>query len=236
MNEPASILSLQDVSIAVDSASGLGLGNLVLSLARGELVVVFLEKEPARTLLSDAAEGLVAPTQGVVAFLGEDWQTMTPDRVAQQRGRIGRLFEGECWLSDLDVDQDVTLAQRHHTRRPRKEIEAEAIQLCQVFGLTDLPRGRSSSVPSQDLQKAVCVRAFLGAPVLLLLENPAFGPDADLIAPLLQSVHAARQRGAAVLWTTDQLEVWNNPELRPTTRCRINGSRLQMIAEQEKAA
>jgi phospholipid/cholesterol/gamma-HCH transport system ATP-binding protein len=236
MNEPASILSLQDVSITADSASRPGLGNLALSLAAGDLVVVFLENEPARTLLADAAEGLVAPAQGVVAFLGEDWQTMTPDRVAQQRGRIGRLFEGECWLSDLYVDQDVTLAQRHHTRRARKEIEAEAIQLGQVFGLPDLPRGRPSSVPSQDLHKAACVRAFLGAPVLLLLENPAFGPDADLIAPLLKTVHAARQRGAAVLWTTDQLEVWNNPELRPTTRCRINGSRLQMIAEQEKAA
>jgi ABC-type branched-subunit amino acid transport system ATPase component len=236
MNDRANILSLQDVSFAADSTSGLSLCNLNSSLAAGDLVVVFLEKEQARTLLADAAEGLVAPTQGVVTFLGEDWQTMTPDRVAQQRGRIGRLFEGECWLSDLYVDQDITLAQQHHTRRARKEIEAEAIQLGQVFGLPGLPGGRSPSVPRQDLQKAACVRAFLGAPVLLLLENPAPGLYADLIAPLLKTVHAARQRGAALLWTTDQLEVWNNPELRPTTRCRMNGSHLQVTNEGGKAA
>jgi phospholipid/cholesterol/gamma-HCH transport system ATP-binding protein len=236
MNEPANILKLHDVSITADNASGPSLCNLNSSLAAGDLVVVFLEKEPARSLLADAAEGLVAPAQGVVTFLGEDWQTMTPDRVAQQRGRIGRVFEGECWLSDLDVDQDITLAQRHHTRRVRKDIEAEAIQLGQVFGLPELPRGRSSGVRWQDLQKAACVRAFLGAPVLILLENPASGLYADVIAPLIKTVHAARQRGAAVWWTTDQLDVWNHTELRATTRCRMNGSQMQVMDGAERTA
>jgi len=236
MNEPANILSLHDVSITVDSASGLSLSNVNLSLAAGDLLVVFLEKEQGRILLADAAEGMVAPAQGVVSFLGEDWQTMTPDRVAQQRGRIGRVFEGECWLSDLDVDQDITLAQRHHTRRVRREIEAEAIQLGRDFGLPNLPRGRSLSIGWQDLQKAACVRAFLGAPVLILLENPVSGLHAEVIAPLLQTVHAARQRGAAVLWMTDQLEIWKDPQLRSTTRCRINASQLQVMDEAEVPA
>lgn len=236
MNEPAPILKLHNVSIPADSASGPGLGPLNVSLAAGELVVVFLEKEAARSLLADAAEGMVAPAQGMVEFLGEDWQTMTPDRMAQQRGRIGRVFEGECWLSDLDVDQDITLAERHHTRRKRKNIEVEAVQLCQDFGLPGLPRGRSSDIRWQDLQKAACVRAFLGAPVLIFLENPASGLAADVIAPLLQTVHAARQRGAAVLWLTDQLEVWNHPELRPTSRCRMAGAQMQATDEPERVA
>jgi hypothetical protein len=62
MNEPAHILKLHDVSITADDASGPGLCNLNSSLAAGDLVVAFLEKEPARSLLADAAEGLVAPT------------------------------------------------------------------------------------------------------------------------------------------------------------------------------
>ncbi len=236
MSEPANILTLHDVSITADSASGPNLCNLDSTLAAGDLVMTFLEQEPARSLLADVAEGLVAPAQGVVTFLGEDWQTMTPDRTAEQRGRIGRVFEGECWLSDLDVDQDITLAERHHTRRMREDIEAEAIQLCQDFGLPDMPRGRSSGVRWQDLRKAACVRAFLGTPVLILLENPTSGLSADILAPLLKTVHAARQRGAAVLWTTDQLEDWNHAELRPTTRCRMNGSEMQVINPAAEAA
>ncbi len=234
-NESTDILRFHDVTIATDSEHESGISNLHLSLAPGDLAVVLLEKEQVRIPLADAAEGLVAPVRGTVTFLGEDWQTMSPDRVAAQRGRIGRVFEGESWLSGLNVDQNITLAQRHHTRRPVQEIEEEATHLCRVFGLPGLPRGRPSNARWQDLRKAACVRAFLGAPILILLENPTVGIYADVIAPLISTVREARQRGAAVLWTTNELQVWDNPELRATARWRMLGSALCVIEEPEEA-
>ena len=104
------------MTITPDSEFGLGLSNLNSTLAAGDLVVVLLEPEQARIPLADAAEGLVAPEQGTGTFLGEDWQTMAVDRVMHQRGKIGRVFEGESWLSDLHVDQNITLAQRHQNQ------------------------------------------------------------------------------------------------------------------------
>jgi phospholipid/cholesterol/gamma-HCH transport system ATP-binding protein len=236
MHAPADILKFHDVTIVPDSESGLGLSKLNSTLAAGDLALVLLAPEQARIPLADAAEGLVKPEQGTGTFLGEDWQTMTVDRVMRQRGRIGRVFEGESWLSDLYVDKNITLAQRHHTRRDKKEIEAEAIELCHVFGLPELPRGWPSSLQGQDLQKAACVRAFLGAPVLLLLENPTRGVYADLIAPLMKTVNDARRRGAAVLWTTNEPGVWNQPELRATVRYRMRGSPMQVMEAAERAA
>ena len=126
MNESTDILRFHDVTIAADREYESGICNLNVSLAAGDLVVVLLETEQVRIPLADAAEGLVTPVQGTVTFLGEDWQTMTPDRAAAQRGKIGRVFEGESWFSGLNVDQNITLAQRHHTRRPVQEIEQEA--------------------------------------------------------------------------------------------------------------
>ena len=231
MTASPEILQLQNVTLAVDATSGPGFCKLDLALAAGELLVVFLEPEKARRLLADTAEGLTIPTHGVVTFQGEDWQTMTPDRMAQQRGRIGRVFEGECWLSDLNVDQDIMLAERHHTHRAPKAIEAEALQLGRAFGLTELPRGRSAEMGWQDLRKASYVRAFLGAPILILLENPTSGLDTEALAALLKVTRTARQRGAAVLWTTDQLEVFDHPELCPTRRWRLDGSQMQVLRE-----
>jgi phospholipid/cholesterol/gamma-HCH transport system ATP-binding protein len=235
MNESTDILRFYDVTIAADHRHESGIPAFNLSLASGDLTVVLWEKEEVRPPLADAAEGLVAPVRGTVTFLGEDWQTMTADRAAAQRGKIGRVFEGESWLSDLNVDQNVTLAQRHHTCRPVKEIEQEATQLCRVFGLAGLPRGRPSNARWQDLQKAACVRAFLGAPILILLENPTVGIYADVIAPLVNTVRDARERGAAVLWTTNELQVWNNPELHATARWRMLGSPTCVIEEAEEA-
>jgi phospholipid/cholesterol/gamma-HCH transport system ATP-binding protein len=233
MNESTDILRFHDVTIAADREHESGISSLNLSLAPGDLTVVLWEKEEVRIPLADVAEGLVAPVRGTVTFLSEDWQTMTPDRAAAQRGKIGRVFEGESWLSGLNVDQNITLAQRHHTRRPVKEIEQEAAQLCRVFGLVGLPRGRPSNTRWQDLQKAACARAFLGAPILILLENPTIGIYADVIAPLIDTVREARQRGAAVLWTTNELQVWNNPALHATSRWRVLGSPMSMIEAEE---
>jgi phospholipid/cholesterol/gamma-HCH transport system ATP-binding protein len=235
MNESTDILRFQDVKIAPDSDLELGIYSLNLSLAPGDLTVVSWENEENCIPLADAAEGLVAPLRGIVSFLGEDWQTMAANRVAAQRGKIGRVFESESWLSDLDVDQNITLAQRHHTRRPIKEIKQEATQLCRVFGLPGLPRGHPSSMRRQELQKAACVRAFLGAPILILLENPTVKIYADVIAPLINTVREARERGAAVLWTTNELQVWNHPELRATSRWRVFGSPTCVMEEAGEA-
>ena len=235
MDESTDILRFRDVTIAADYEHESGISGLNLSLAAGDLAVVLLEKEQVRIPLADAAEGLVMPVQGTVTFLGEDWQMMAADRVTAQRGKIGRVFEGESWFSDLDADQDITLAQRHHTRRPVREIEQEAAQLCRVFGLPGLPRGRPSSARWQDLQKAACVRAFLGAPILILLENPTVGIYAEVIAPLIDTVREACERGAAALWTTNDLQVWGNSGLRATARRRMLGSPMCVIEEAKEA-
>ena len=79
------------------------------------------------------------------------------------------------------------------------------------------------------------MRAFLGAPLLILLEDPTAGIYADVIAPLIDTVREARQRGAAVLWTTKKLQVWSNPALRATARWRMLGSPRCVLEEAKEA-
>jgi hypothetical protein len=114
-NESTDILRFHDVTIAADREYKLGMCNLNSSLAAGALVVVLLEKEQLHNPLADAAEGLVSPVQGTVTFLGEDWQTMALDRAAAQRGRIGRVFEGDSWRSGITRDAP---SRRSSRRRP----------------------------------------------------------------------------------------------------------------------
>lgn len=154
---------------------------------------------------------------------------MSADQAAAHRGGVGRLFEDEGWVSDLEVDQNIMLAQRHHTRGSEEEIVEEALQFARIFGLPGLPRGRPANVRRWDLRKAACLRAFLGQPILIILEQPVRGVYADLMAPLVNSVRAARNRGAAVLWTVTDRQIWNQPGLHPTTRARMLGSQMHAM-------
>jgi phospholipid/cholesterol/gamma-HCH transport system ATP-binding protein len=225
----SSILKLSEVTIESCTQYEFGLSSVSFELKAGELWLVRIEREDERLPLADAAEGLVPPTQGSVTFLSEDWQRMSTDHAAAQRGRIGRLFEDEGWINDLDLDQNITLSQRHHTKRSEQEIMDEALKLACLFGLPGLPRGRPASVRRPDLRKAACIRAFLGQPALIILERPERGVYVDLIAPLINAVQLARRRGAAVLWTASDPRIWDNTALCATTRAKMIGSQLHVL-------
>jgi phospholipid/cholesterol/gamma-HCH transport system ATP-binding protein len=235
MNVSPAILKFSEVTIESSPHYETGLWNSSFECHQGELLLVRIERENERLPLADATQGLTPPAKGTVTFLGEDWQGMPADRAAAQRGKIGRLFEDEGWISDLDVDDNIMLAQRHHTRRSEEDIMDEALKLARAFGLPGLPRGRPGSMRRWDLRKAACIRAFLGQPAFLILEQPERGVYADLMAPLVSAVQSARKRGAAVLWTLTDPKIWNHPALHATGRARMFGSQLQAVEEDKQS-
>jgi phospholipid/cholesterol/gamma-HCH transport system ATP-binding protein len=227
MSALAAILNFASVTVESGPEYETGLWQISFTLNPGDLLLVRIERENERLPLADATEGLAAPVGGTVSFLGDDWRTLSADRAATQRGKIGRLFEDEGWISDIDVDENIMLAQRHHTRRTDDDIIDEALNLSRAFGLPGLPRGRPGRMRRWDLRKAACIRAFLGQPRLIIIEQPVRGVYADFMAPLLSAVQAARARGAAILWTVTDPQIWNNRAVRATIRARMLGSELR---------
>jgi phospholipid/cholesterol/gamma-HCH transport system ATP-binding protein len=229
MNASSTILKFGHVTVPSSPDYETGLQDISFALNPGDLLLVRIERENERLPLADASEGLVPPAQGTIHFLGDNWQNLSADRAAAKRGKIGRLFEDEGWISDLDVDENIMLAERHHTQRTDADIMDEALKLSRVFGLPGLPRGRPGRLRRWDLRKAACIRAFLGQPALVIIEQPVRGVYADFMAPLLSAVQSARTRGAALLWTVTDPHIWNNPAVRATARARMLGSELHAM-------
>jgi phospholipid/cholesterol/gamma-HCH transport system ATP-binding protein len=136
------------------------------------------------------------------------------------------VFQDHGWISDLDLTENITLAQRHRGGRSARELEEEASRLARTFGLPGLPRGYPADARPGDLCRASCIRAFLGSPSLIILERPAAELFRELMAPLINAVRGARERRAAVLWTTDDGDVWSDPGVRPTSKWVMSGSQL----------
>ena len=203
--------------------------DVSFTLPAGGLLLVLLDRAHLHLPLANAASGLILPAQGSVSFNGREWREMRVDEAAANRGRIGRLFDEDCWVANLDMDENITLAQRHHTRRSEAALLEEGAELSQQFLLPGMPLGRPDGYRPQDLQKAACVRAFMGQPALILLERPTQYSYADILTPLVNAVYAARRRGAAVIWTTENRRVWDNAGLKPTLRARVSGARLELL-------
>ncbi len=181
-----------------------GEAPLTLRVGRGDCVFLLATEEDDRRVrrLANAAVGIEAPLEGAVRFAGEDWSALSPAAAEHRRARIGRVFCGAAWVSNLDVDENVLLARLHHTHRRLREWRAEAERIAHALGLTALPSGRAAWTPPRELQRAQWVRALLGAPDLLILEHPERGAEPGDLAAFGKAADAARARGAGVLWIT----------------------------------
>jgi phospholipid/cholesterol/gamma-HCH transport system ATP-binding protein len=224
-----SILEFQQVAVESGHLYDAALWQVSFRLRRGELALVHLEEGHLRIPLADAAQGLVEPVQGRVFFLAADWSVVSHDARLTARAKIGRVFDEPGWISELDMEENITLSQRHHTRRTESSIRDEASELARQFGLPGLPRSPPSGMRAPDLRRAACVRAFLGQPELLILERPTAGVYPAIMPALMAGVRKARERGAAVLWTTEDWEVWNDAGISPTMRCKMTGSQMSLM-------
>ena len=231
MSDNTQLLEFQGATAEAPGDYAAGVWDADFLLPAGGLLLVRLERGRERLLLGDLCEGLRLPGHGSVRFLGEDWAGMSALHADAQRGRIGRVFEEGLWIGNLTVADNVTLAERHHTRRPLREIEDEAMGLARTFGLPGLPRRLPAELRAPDLGRAACVRAFLGDPLLVVLERPTRDLYPDVMAPLINTIQAARARGAAILWSTTDTRVWSDRGIRPTGRFRMAGSQLVAVSE-----
>ena len=223
------VLVLDHATLLSDQAGGSETVTVNMTLHAGELALIHVEHLQQALTFADTCSGLVSPAQGHVLFLNQDWARVPSDLANALRGRIGRVFATSAWLQHLSLLDNVMLRQLHHTRRPFAELRDEAAQLAARFGLPGFPTGRPRDCMPEDLQRAACAGAFLGNPVLLLLEEPTFGVYPDLLVPLIHAIRWARSRGSAVLWLTAAAAVWNDLSLPATARYRLVGRQFMEV-------
>ena len=224
------ILSFDDVSLMTDPVGRSGSVDVGLDLLGGELLMIRIERQQQGTVLGDACAGLALPPKGQVVFLGKEWSQLPPDIANALRGRIGRVFARGSWMGHLSLLENLLLPQLHHTRRPVSELRDEAVLLAENFGLPGVPLGHSNDSLPVDLQRAACVRAFLGQPMLIVLEEQRQGCFKEMMPNLIDAIRQARNRGAAVMWLTSDKFIWRDQSIPATRRYRLAGRQLMEVS------
>ncbi len=157
--------------------------------------------------LADAVEGLLPCQSGKILFLGRDWAEMGPMDQARNRGKIGRVFDYHGWVHNLSVMENLVTACRTHPARAIPDPEGEAEKMARRYGLPGVPNGRPGLMRKRDLRRCEWVRAFLGNPVLVVLERPEMDAPREALPALFETAREAQDRGTALLWMTQDREI-----------------------------
>jgi phospholipid/cholesterol/gamma-HCH transport system ATP-binding protein len=223
------VLRFEDTVLTTDRYSRSVLDKLDLEVFGGDLFLFRLARSEQTSTFADACAGIIQPLRGAVYFLGRNWQELRPDLANALRGRIGRVFTTANWMNQLSLMENILLPQLYHTHRSSSHIRDEAGQLAERFGLPGVPLGLPGDFTPADLQRAACVRAFLGRPLLILLQEPTIGMASDILSPLIQAIRDARDRGAAVIWLTRKSAIWNDASIPATDRYRLVARKLMEV-------
>jgi ABC-type ATPase involved in cell division len=219
-------LVLRGVTVEAQPPYDVGLDDVSFTLQGGDLLLVQLEHGAEEHPLADVISGLVPLSAGELEIFGGKWPAWSADQQARARWRIGRVFEGAGWLSNLDVDENVTLAERHHTHRAIPDIDDEVRELARLAGLDEVPRTRPPVTGREDLRRAEWVRAALGSPWLVLLERPGLSLADGWQNDLKPIIARLRKRGVAIIWLTDDSETWRDDSLNPSLKLRAQENKL----------
>lgn len=204
---------------------------LDLQLMPGQCVLIEARDPIQAGEFADLCCGLRPLLRGNVRFLGRDWADTQDERAAAMRGRIGRTFGSASWISYLGADENILLSQLHHTHRPEPMLRDAAAELSRSFGLPGLPLALPGALSAIDLARAACVRAFMGEPLLLMLESPVQDQLPELVPPLLNALAAAHDRQAASIWLTRGDFVWADRSFPATVRLRLVDRGLVPVRE-----
>ncbi len=151
--------------------------------------------------------GVLSPSQGRVALLGQDWAALNAgQRDAFRADHVGVMFQQFNLLPYLSVLDNVTLPCRFSRRRSERcqgagGCEAAAHSWLRRMGLPQALWARPATALSVGQQQRVAAaRALIGQPELILADEPTSALDAalrlDFMDLLLQ---AARDAGSTLV-------------------------------------
>ena len=194
MSAPAPILEAERVTKryrevpVVDSVS--------LSLAPGEAVCLLGPNGAGKTTLLRMAATLARPSSGTLRYRGIETRRAVP----AARSWIGFASHQSLLYPELTVAENLRFHARLHGRSP--EIGA-LLDRCGLAAVADEPARQLSRGTAQ---RATLARALLHRPDLLLLDEPFAGLDGAAADRLARILIEARDRGAAVLAATHEVE------------------------------
>ena len=167
--------------------------------------VLFGPSGAGKTLTLDCIAGFVRPDQGRILL---DDQILFDGaanvHLAPRARRCGYVFQNYALFPHMTLRQNLEFAAE---RIPRLERHRKVTEMIEKFHLAEVSGRRPYELSGGQKQRCSIARALIGAPRVLLLDEPARGLDAPLLADLYAVLRQVREEfGIPVLLVTHDFE------------------------------
>jgi ABC-type branched-subunit amino acid transport system ATPase component len=179
------LLSVDSIDVFYGSARVLS--EVSLHARQGEVVFIVGRNGAGKTTMLKTIAGFLHPGRGAITFAGEDISGRPPDKGA--RLGIRYVFQDKRVFTKLTVKENIELAAYAAGVKLSEAVERMVQIYPKISRFLDSPAGGLSGGQRQLL---LIGRAVVGAPRLLLIDEPTEGLAAGTIEEVLKALELMR--------------------------------------------
>lgn len=182
MRDTPNILKLSDVRYRWPGRASFGIFAPHFELAAGETVLLLGESGSGKSTLLSLICGTIIPQSGAIDVAGTNIAALSAGQRDRFRAeQIGLIFQQFNLLPYASVLDNILLPLQFAPARRKRvaDPQHEAWHLCDKLGLpSELRNSRATALSVGQQQRVAAARALIGAPPLIIADEPTSSLDA----------------------------------------------------------
>jgi len=205
---------LQIKNLTIRYGDRLILENVSFVLQKGEFAYLIGRTGSGKTSLLRTIYGDLKPTKGEV-WVGETEVTsLSPQKLPFLRRKLGIVFQDFQLLPYRTVYENVAFTLEVTGWKDRKAIRERVMEVLFQVSLSARKDAYPHELSGGEQQRTCIARALVGAPILLLADEPTGNLDPEVGREIMMLLHQIARWGTAVLVATHHhsyLEIFPAP-------------------------
>ena len=207
---------MQNVNLVYPTGTA-ALKDCSLEIGKGEFVFIVGSSGSGKSTLIKTLLGELEISSGRIEVAGKDLANMTRKELPYFRRKLGVVFQEFRLLDEMNVFENVALAQRVVGVSSRERRRKNSLAMLEMVGLSKKLKAYPNELSGGEQQRVAIARAMVNRPAILLADEPTGNLDPENsweIMKLLQDVH---ELGTTVLVVSHNEDIVNKMQKRVIT-------------------
>ncbi len=215
-NAVDNMIRMQNVNLVYPTGTA-ALKDCSLEIGKGEFVFIVGSSGSGKSTLIKTLLGELEISSGRIEVAGKNLASMTRKELPFFRRKLGVVFQEFRLLDEMNVFENVALAQRVVGVSSRERRRKNSLAMLEMVGLSKKLKAYPKELSGGEQQRVAIARAMVNKPAILLADEPTGNLDPENsweIMKLLEDVH---ELGTTVLVVSHNEDIVNKMQKRVIT-------------------
>jgi polar amino acid transport system ATP-binding protein len=181
------------------------LDGVSLDIEKGDVLSLIGPSGSGKSTLLRVLVGLNKPAAGRILLEGEEIDYQNKRSLKKARDRFAIVFQQYNLFQNMTALKNVTIAPVKIQRRPKKEVEKEAVALLNKVGLGEKLKSYPDELSGGQQQRVAIARALALKPEILLLDEVTSALDPELINEVLDTIRLLTQETRTMIIVSHEM-------------------------------